>query len=200
MPATEITVPKQCEKASRRYREQLARAMSLPENKLILYGQGHGAAHAAFLAGTWSDARRMLLVTSPERQADQIDSLRQAGMKNQIIPVAGKPGIAADVCDHACEYRGDQMLCYVIDNARLPEMAHWHDAWPDKKPFDFIAVLDGGLYRSETADRNLALKTILDRADGCALLAGSDLPRAAISRLESVWSARAVQVPFPAEP
>lgn len=183
-------------KAARNYREQLARAMSRPENRLVLYQRGSGSAHAAFLAGDWSGARRMLLVTTPRLLEPRMAELRQAGLKSRIISVPDKHGIAADICGGACGYAGREMLCYVMAGGLLAEAAHWHDAWSGKKPFDFIAVLEGELYANPLADRSLALKTVLDRAENWVLLAELETVPAEIRKLENAWDAKAVPVPF----
>lgn len=187
-------------KEARNYREQLARAMSHPENRLVLYPRGSCSAHAAFLAGDWSGARRMLLITMPQLLEPRTEELRQAGLKSRIVPVPNKRGVATNACGNACKYMGQEMLCYVMAGDLLAEAAHWHDAWSGEKPFDFIAVLEGELYANPLADRSLALKTVLDRAENWALLAELETVPAEIRKLESAWNARAVQVPSPAEP
>lgn len=182
----------QMAKLSAQYRDELAAAASAPGASLLVYERGHGTSLAAAAACAASGARTALLVVPKHVMPMWMEQLDRAYYAADAA--SGKKGGMACVCRQAAGYGGTKPVLFLASPGDMAEAGHWHDAWRDKKPFGFVAVLDAENFRNMGSEKNRGLKTVVERAGNAALLVSRDVQPEKIRALGAAWGLRPVAV------
>lgn len=180
--------------ASVRYQDALAKEAAAPGTSLIVYERGHGTSLAMCQAAERLGIQNMLLVMPKafhELYAGQLD---QYG-KNVFLVAAGTGSMQA-ACKKAVEQASGGMCPTVFIAApnQMSEAGHWQDAWPEKKPFGFVAVCDAGSFRTLRSEKGAGMKTMIKRAGNAVLLIDRDTPPEKIRSAEAMWGVKAVRL------
>lgn len=177
---------------SGQYRAELAAAAAVPGTSLIVYERGHGTSLAMAEACAASGARTALLVV-PRRMIpmwmEQLDRAHYAADAS-----SGKKGCMAGICRQAAGYKGTKPVLFLASPNDMAETGHWHDAWRDKAPFGFVAVLDAENFRNMGSEKNQGLKTVADRSGNAALLVSRDVQPEKIRAMGQAWGLNAIPV------
>lgn len=180
---------------SERYRHELAAAASLPGTSLIAYKLGHGVALAAAMTGRKAGAKTMLLVVPKHTVPVWMDQLGKE--RFAVTAVDGKKGAMSEACRKAAvrqETQETELMVFLASPDGMDEAGHWHDAWRDKKPFGFVAVLDAEEFRNIRSEKSTGMKTVTDRAGNAALFVERSTAPEKISALAEAWGLRPVSV------
>lgn len=180
---------------SEQYRNELAAAASLPGTSLIAYELGHGVALAAAMAGRKAGAKTMLLVIPKHTVPVWLDQLEKE--RFAVTAAGGTKGAMGEACRKAAvrqESQETELLVFLASPGGMAEAGHWHDAWRDKKPFDFVAVLDAEEFRNIRSEKSTGMKTVTDRAGNAALFVERSTAPEKIRCLSEAWDLPPVPV------
>lgn len=180
---------------SEQYRNELAAAASLPGTSLIAYELGHGVVLAAAIAGRKAGAKTMLLVVPKHTIPVWLDQLGKE--RFAVTAVDGKKGAMSEACRKAAVHQETQeteLMVFLASPDGMAEAEHWHDAWRDKKPFGFVAVLDAEEFQNIRSEKSTGMKTVTDRAGNAALFVERSTAPEKISTLAEAWDLRPVPV------
>ena len=180
---------------SKRYRNELAAAASMPGTSMIVYEPGHGVTLAAAMAGRKAGANTMLLVVPKHTIPVWLEQLGKEHFA--VTAVGGKKGTMSEACRKAAvrrEAQETEFLVFLASPDGMAEAGHWHAAWRGRKPFGFVAVLDAQEFRNIRSEKNAGMKTVADRSGNAVLFVERNTAPERIRGLSEAWNLRPVPV------
>ena len=175
--------------AAAEYRKSRAALVKPGAVSVLPYRTGCGSALMAAEAAVNCGAVRALFIIPKSAMEAWAAQLSAAGYDAAMAP-AGRDAAAA-ICRDAMLATGDKLRITIAAPSHVSAIGHWLEAWPDKCPFDFVAVAEPGMYAGSTSERGRGMGAILGRAATAALLCSSADPLSAsrIDAMAASWGA-----------
>ena len=174
---------------SERYRRACAGEVQPGRTVLMLYVRGHGTSLIAADAARKCGARNALFVAEKADCGMLRQALERAGTSVVMAPAKKDAGL--ELCREAMYLPGpvpSDLTVYLATPAHLAGIGHWHDAWPEKKPFGFVAVFGIDKYAKTRTEKGRGLAAAVNRAGSTLLLCEKEgLDPARIESLAEEW-------------
>lgn len=171
------------------YRNTCAASVKAGRANLLPVEIGHGTYLMCAMAAENCGSESMLLVVPAPSMMAAAEQLRTAGYS--VSAVDNGKGAMAGACRQAADRKPRTPSSILIASHRqMAEAGHWHEAWRDKRPFDFVAVVNAEECVNLMSERNRGLETVARRAGTVLLLCDRDRvepPR--MHRVASAWNA-----------
>lgn len=171
------------------YRNACAASVRAGRANLLAVEIGHGTYLMCAMAAENCGSKSMLLVVPAPSMMAAAEQLRAAGYDASAAD-KGK-GAMSGACRRAAGRKPEAPFSILVASHRqMAEAGHWHEAWQDKRPFDFVAVVNAEECANLMSERNRGLETAARRAGTVLLLCDRDRvdpPR--LCRVASAWSA-----------
>lgn len=173
---------------SEKYRQACVDAVQPGRKTLMAYVRGHGTSVIAADAARKCGASSALFVAETAHAEMLKEALERAGVRVSLAPRKKDAGL--EICREAMCSSGPSLTVHLANPSHLAGIGHWHDAWPEKRPFGFVAVFGIDGYAKTRTEKGRGLAAVVSRAGSALLLCDRDgLDPARFGALRDEWDA-----------
>lgn len=183
---------------SSRYRDACASLADPGKTVIMPIELGHGTALICAQAAARCGAGTALIVLPPAQMGLYADMLGDAGYP--VTMVGRKKGAMAEICRQLSDLRPRhepaRPCVFLAAPGNMAEAGHWLEAWPRKKPFDFVAVADATCCTNLRSERGRGIRSAADRAGTSVLVCDiRTTDPTELAKLKSAWDAEVRAMP-----